>query len=387
MQNAARAKEETEQVSIDELRRLTQIEALTHLEEYQYTDVSGVKINIPAKCAVSQVEGENTLADGLVIIDSDGNEWVWIKVPRTIYTDPNYITANSGNEVTDKNDVEGIYNILNEYAKVYRNGKLNQIINTKDEWFDSQGKNKEQSNNLNDVQGCGLTEKEYEDLYEKMLTSIYINGGFWIYRYEAGTIDNNPRLDNKQELVNPVSKGGMYPYNFITCYQAQQLASNVSVENKNISLMFGIQWDLVCKFLEESGVKSNLINEDSTTWGNYSNVQIKLKKGKYTVWNPSTFLMSDWYTIDNIYVKPSSGDDSNVLLTTGNSEVNKKMNIYDFAGNTWEWTLEYSNLVDTPTINRGGQFNAAGNSRPASTKSPHTSIGNGATGSFRFAMY
>ena len=58
---ASEAKEKTKIASEDELRNLTILEATTHLEDYEYEDSSGVKITIPAKCAVSQVEGENTL--------------------------------------------------------------------------------------------------------------------------------------------------------------------------------------------------------------------------------------------------------------------------------------------------------------------------------------
>ena len=36
LQNAARAKEKTEQESGDELKKLTQLEAATHLEDYEY---------------------------------------------------------------------------------------------------------------------------------------------------------------------------------------------------------------------------------------------------------------------------------------------------------------------------------------------------------------
>ena len=58
------AKNKSKQANTDELRKLTQLEAITQLEDYEYTDKNGEKVNIPAKCAVSQVEGENTLENG-----------------------------------------------------------------------------------------------------------------------------------------------------------------------------------------------------------------------------------------------------------------------------------------------------------------------------------
>lgn len=44
------------------------------------------------------------------------------------------------------------------------------------------------------------------------------------------------------------------------------------------------------------------------------------------------------------------------LLTTGASENTKKMNIYDFAGNEWEWTVEKIDNTNNPCINRGGYY-------------------------------
>ena len=66
------ARIETEEAEESELRKLTQAEASTHLENYEYIDNSTEEekiVTIPAGFAVSQVEGENTIKNGLVIID------------------------------------------------------------------------------------------------------------------------------------------------------------------------------------------------------------------------------------------------------------------------------------------------------------------------------
>ena len=42
------------------------------------------------------------------------------------------------------------------------------------------------------------------------------------------------------------------------------------------------------------------------------------------------------------------------------------MNIYDFAGNEWEWTLEKASDTNGPCANRGGGYDDGGSDFPAS---------------------
>ncbi len=51
--------------------------------------------------------------------------------------------------------------------------------------------------------------------------------------------------------------------------------------NYTSSILFEIQWDLVCKFLEVKGKLATAnINSDSSTWGNYSNVTRTISSDK-----------------------------------------------------------------------------------------------------------
>ena len=54
-----------------------------------------------------------------------------------------------------------------------------------------------------------------------------------------------------------------------------------------------------------------------------------------------------------------------ILLTTGGTEQSKVMNIYDIAGNVYEWTLEKTPNTYEPCVTRGGLFNDTGSYRPA----------------------
>ena len=134
-------------------------------------------------------------------------------------------------------------------------------------------------------------------------------------------------------------------YNFVNCSQAQKLASKMSTSsNKTSSLLFGIQWDLACKFLEENSNLDQIdIKTDSYKWGNYANTEFKI-----TSTNAKQYI-SSWQTIENFKKEKMS------LLSTGASEYTRILNIYDFAGNEWEWTLAHA-TIEAPNSDRGGSY-------------------------------
>src|SRR5699024_9926208 len=99
-----------------------------------------------------------------------------------------------------------------------------------DEWFDSNGNTAKESSNLQDELGCGLTNEEYITLYNKMLKSLYQNEGFWIGRYEVGSTEI--RLPEQEVTDDAKIQKEMYPYSYISCSEAQNLASKMSPADK-----------------------------------------------------------------------------------------------------------------------------------------------------------
>ena len=287
---------------------------------------------------------------GIVIKDKNENEWVWVEVPKTTVFSGLNIDVNG--TFTSQNYTD-IANKMITYAGVYRKGSVNQECNWTDEWYD----------------GCSLTQQEYIEAYQSMLKSVYTYGGFWIGRYEAGIDGSITDLSKARtshidieigKSPKAISQKDAIPYNWVYRSEAQMLANEMTPDsNYRSSLMFGIQWDLVCKFLE---VKSNLttadINSDSGSWGNYSNIARKItsSRAKQSSNNGMT-----WISISG------QKESKNIMLSTGASDETKKMNIYDFAGNEWEWTLEYSNVAsDDYCAGRGGSYYNSESNRPAS---------------------
>ena len=242
-----------------------------------------------------------------------------------------------------------------------------------------------------------------------MLKSVYENGGFWIGRYEAG-ITTNRTSKNEEITAEPLSKQGtvenpVYPYTYVTCSQAQTIASKLSTgKSYTSSLMFGVQWDLVLKHIEvKEGTDATKLAEiqkalrsDSTSWGNYRNASFKINRGKYAKdgalsgkWNNYNTALANCVTYANgtsTKVSASSSSDS-ILLTTGASDACKKMNIYDLAGNVWEWTLEYTALTDYPCVFRGGAYTNTGASDPASYNMGNRTTNSSRDVGFRLSLF
>lgn len=313
----------------------------TYTKEMDYKDINGDTVKIPEGFKVSMSPTMNIIENGLVVKDSKDNEWVWVVVPNSVFK-----------KATSNSDYDNIKSDLIEYAKEYRKGSSIQSCNWDDEWYD----------------GCGVADSEtYTKMYKKMLTSVYTNKGFWISRYEIGdstaTQNNTTRTSNSGTSGKAVSQANMIPYNYVTCSDSQTLASKMSPDSsKTSSLLFGIQWDLTCKFLEEnSELTYDDIATDSKTWGNYSNSSLKLIRGKYN----TVFAGNKWidYKVDtDNYVINSNtlnNDSYAQLLTTGASEQTRKLNIYDFAGNLYKYTLE--NTYNVNCAIRSGRYGLKGN--------------------------
>ena len=285
---------------------------------------------------------EGDLSTGLVIKDSNDNEYVWVEVPTTIYSDSKY---NTNGTPSSADDWEKIRDCLKAYTSDYS------------------------SSHYKDTNTDGTT---YSDDYKNMLKSVYTNGGFWIGRYEAGLEEGkSPRTSYVAiaESDKAVTKPNMYPYNYVRRDEAQTLAERMNYDGVTSSLIYGVQGDLILKFIETKNAttKANLTT-DSTSIGNYYESSFELKRGKFTQYNA----LSNWFDYNSeekpTLVTGSKKKKQNViLLTTGATEATNLQNIYDVAGNVYEWTKEFCN-TSLPCVYRGGSYDNNGSGFPAKSR-------------------
>ena len=339
---------------------------------------SGTDTKVPAEATAETApyfpdntftKKEGTIDKGLVIQDTSGNEYVWVVVPKSLYNNTAY-NSNNAKKPSSSTDYANIEYCLQQYTATYRKGTSNSDVYYPDDknvgWF--------------------ADETAYNNLKNSMLKSVYENGGFYVGRYEAGiaenrTIEGPKNSDGKytiEGMPTPVSKADAYPYTYVTRTQAQNLASNVNPGTKTSSLMFGVQWDLVLAFMHNKGKIADSTLTSSTTIGNYRDSVFQLSQtGQYAVfsnfslsstWNPSTTATTNFVDSSRNKIAQSSNGNG-ILVTTGTSETNKVMNIYDIAGNVYEWTLELTSSTNGPCAFRGGSFLSTGSSGPAADRS------------------
>ena len=337
---------QNEQVAMEEIAENLTDETNPYLPSSDFRYVAGTSVDT-----------------GLVIEDKDKNQYVWVVVPKrsTVY-------KNAGLKITEftEEEYKTIEADLIAYTENYKKRTVGLPSDYKDEFYADSSEN------------WFANKEEYDSAKQIMLKSIYINGGFYVGRYEAGSTTN--RADEGNPVKTPVSIQNAFPYNYVTRTQAKHLAESVNSGNKNSSLMFGIQWDLMLTFIHQKGkVDDKILTENGVTMGNYNDNtwNITNSNAQYSVNNGDDFT-------SGAYNKTEAG---NILLTTGADSSFSKMNIYDIAGNVWEWTLEKSSDDSKPCTIRGGAYYKEGSDDPASSRNIGAiDTSNNNTG-FRVAIY
>ena len=163
---------------------------------------------------------------------------------------------------------------------------------------------------------------ELEENFYATIKSIKEHGGFYIGRYETGGLSGTAVVRKMETDINNQT--------WYTMYEKTKELSGTN-DNAITSMIWGSLWDETLQWLVDSGAKTSdgtqltyeLIDSDSTKWGNYRN-------------STFSYIPADATTPDETATK-SRGS---TLIPTGSAEYTKVNNIYDLAGNVYDWTLE-----------------------------------------------
>ena len=293
----------------------------------------------------STAPSQDSVNHGLVIKDEQNNEWVWIPVDKETL-------ATMYEESSDEKTLCGTTGETAVKTKLYSKSiTIGTGSNTKTISRTTPGKTSYREPDLvvkkydgnddydakteyyNTILGFDSKEKMAEAFvadYNEMIASIGQYGGFYIGRYEL----SEAGVQKDKETLTKTNWYNLYK-------KCKELNASDKVETR---MIWGCQWDVTMNWLISSGAKtSDEVNKDSSTWGNHSN-----------------------YNTANGYTEGTEGYEENAgsKQNTGSSENWKANNIYDLAGNCYEWTQEaYS--TDRRTY-RGGDYRNSGSFSSAS---------------------
>ena len=248
------------------------------------------------------------------------------------------------------------------------------------------------------------------DRYTNSAEKVQIDSyrGFYVGRYEAGTSEitlaDNVKFDkastgntingiwwqNGSFVVSKVtdgkitSKAGEIPYYHADYETAIEMSERMyNNEYVRSGLMTGTMWDVMLKFMAEN--KTDYSDMKNTPWGNYkdnTNVSYTAGIGRYLTVNSSNASTQDAVVADNSYHYG--------IRTTASSEGVKKKNLYDVAGNQWEWTQEMCYITNNENLMynlRGGSFHSSITDNPTSYRGYNYAIATHTNFGFRPALY
>ena len=335
------------------------------------TDASGDEVPVPNGFVGSKATGENEIDTGFVIYEGEEevtdsnvqtaqtsrNQYVWIPVEdisKFYGTDANgkswgknynYTTGTNSSSTFDEvtgtyalnwSETDGVMSISSSTG--YREPDV--VSNYDGPYYLKTYKVSE------DSELDFLMRQEVD--FNNMVDSVEKYGGFYIGRYETGDL-------SKEEAV--VRKGNT-DIRSQRWYAMYEKCKDLRGDNLNIKtgMIWGNQWDRTMQWLIESGAKTKEeVISDSTSWGNYSNAT-------FTYTNSSGEIST-------------KNKGSQTRIPTGSTEYTNANNIYDLAGNVYDWTMEADSTYYR--VLRGGYCVNDGGSNPARNRvrySPNDSL-------------
>ena len=204
-----------------------------------------------------------------------------------------------------------------------------------------------------------------------MYKSVKDYGGFYIGRFETG----------KDEEGNVVIRKGVTPYNNVPWSSTRSMTEDEAIDGKEngaieqaryfdtlkgytsvtSTLCYGVQWDAALNYIDPKYITNAEIGAPNCSEDSY--VRDSSGHGNY-----------------------SDSDSTNNPGQTGAKEEYNIKNIYDLAGNVYEWTME--SYYTSNRVSRGGYYFSSGSNSPSSYRDSSGNPSDAyANYSFRVTLY
>ena len=298
---------------------------------------------------------EEQQAKNIFDLQKERNQYVWVPIDdisKLYGVDNNgklwgklYNFSSSGRSNRNWTETNGIMSITN--ATNYREPDV--ISNN--QYYDIDSYSYMHNNGLGQTR-YEMLAQELEQKYLEIMESIKKYGGFYIGRYETGGLSSTAVINKMNTDIGS--------QNWYTMYKK---CLTLKGNNNNITTMMitGSLWDETLDWIVSSGATNSegttltyqLVGSNSTTFGNYYNATFN-------------YIAKDAEMPTATETKAIS---TSTRIPAGSAEYTKTNNIYDMAGNVWEWTTEaYSTNV---RVYRGGYYNYNGSNGPVAYRSSY----------------
>lgn len=327
-------------------------------------DQNAPSIDIPSKATLSKIPGEfENEEEGIVIYiipedeketvdwtaDEDGNgildvqekydQFVWVPVPNAVAedmdndgdvdtTDIDLMIAEEKYPMAIKIDETNYRGVLYDFTLA--DGKV--VVSDK-VWTSTSTSNREPAyltdSSLADASSynnVGITPDSLQTEFNTMVQKVASNGGFWVGRYETSNM--NASSDDVKIGVVKGTTTGISNVIWYRMYQQQKNYPNKANITLTSSMIWGSQWDQIMIWMK--------------------NVQNEAQNSYYVI---NSIGMANYGTISGV---DDGYSDTSAPAPTGCFAVK---NIYDLAGNVWDWTLEAYG-TDSRVV-RGGFYHNA----------------------------
>ena len=250
------SKDGKEEISITETGEIEKIAVVSDVSKLttevakmtKYVDNTSIVNNeaiIPREFKVSSKTNEQKIDTGLVVIDKNENEFVWVPVPNAIYDGTTEITIESYTPMARKiNNTENYQGVLYDLNQTKENQKVYD--------FSTNGVGTTNYREPVLVEGNDMQEE-----YNNMVKSIAKYGGFYVGRYETGIEDGRAVSKDASKTENNTITADASQTDTNKWYglysKQRTMAKDNGLDSVESSMIWGSQYDAMMIWMQKTG--------------------------------------------------------------------------------------------------------------------------------------
>ena len=279
-----------------------------------------IYVPVPKGYTASTIDGEKKVSTGFVIKEGTNggaksgiNEFVWVPVSNI---NDIYDAENNAGQLWDFSGITSTKRIYpSKSNSSYREPDVITGANEGEEStsgseYDTAIDNLKQAG-MPDTTTAQNFKEQLQKEFDSMIESVRTYGGFYIGRYETGNLSKTKAV--VQKYNTDISNQ--------TWYTQYKLSKTIGANSNVItSMIWGCQWDATLRWMQTSTMdKVKNFPTNSASYGNYNDNTLEYKESE------------EGETKTQITAKTK--------IPTGGSETTNINNIYDMAGNVWDYNI------------------------------------------------